>query len=120
VYNAIDKARKFIEKEKDKIVSIKAIDSIYRIPLREIRYAESQGRYVKIHTTKDEIVTIDKLSNILEKFGKDFIQSHKSYIINLEKIRYYNGSKCCLRDGTEIQVSRKFKNNVKEALLDIL
>lgn len=109
-----------IEKDKGKMVTIKATKGIYKIMVDEIKYAESNGRYVYIHTINEKITTINKLDNIHELLGSGFVRCHKSYIVNENKIRQYDGERVLLFDNTEILVSRKYRHGIKEAMLNCI
>lgn len=103
---------------KNRCVTIKAVKGIHRLKMSEIKYLESQGRYVKIHIKDEEIVTINKLENLKNMFGKDFLQCHKSFVVNYNMIKKYEETKITLFDGTKIQVSRYYKKGIKDNLLN--
>ncbi len=68
-------------------LQIKADKKTVRIPLQNILYIESMKDYQKIHTLTGEIVTQMSLKSILEKLPDErFMQIHRSFIINLDKI----------------------------------
>lgn len=107
-----------IDSEAGKIIVIKAINGIYRVMLDEIDYAESNGRYVYMYTRREKIITIDRLDNVLNKLGNGFARCHKSFIVNWNKIRYYNGDRIVLFDQREIPVSKKWRHDIKNVILN--
>lgn len=95
---------------------IKGIDALYRIRKDRVVYIESQGRYVHINTNEEQIVTISKMEHIMELLGDNFIQCHKSFVVNANKIKKMEHSKIVMFNGMEIQISRKYQSLVKEAM----
>lgn len=106
-----------IDRDSEKTVTIKGVKGIYKIMLSEISYVESEGRYVHIHTETEKITAINKLDNILQILGKGFVRCHKSYIVNVNKLRQYTTDRVVLLDRTEILVSRKYRQEIKAAIL---
>lgn len=116
--DAIEKLHNSINVDRNRCITIKAVKGIRRIMVGQIDYLESQGRYVKVHVDGEEVVTINKLENLKELLGNDFIQCHKSFVVNYNKIKAYEDTKLTLFDDTKIQVSRCFRRDIKENLLN--
>lgn len=116
--DAIEKLYNSINSDRSRCVTIKAVKGIRRIMVGQIDYLESQGRYVKVHIDDEEVVTINKLENLKELLGNDFIQCHKSFVVNYNKIKSYEDTKLTLFDETKIQVSRCFRKEIKDNLLN--
>ncbi len=73
----------------DNYFFIKTGYKIQKIIINEIIYIESMGDYVRFFLEDKKIVTLLSLSKIIELLPKDkFIQIHRSYIINFEKINF--------------------------------
>lgn len=89
------------------------------IKLDDIRYIQSDGPYIEIFLEGREKPEIDRnsLKGILEELPADgFIQVHRSYIVNIEFIKAFYSTKIILEDGTEVNVSRSFKEEVESIL----
>jgi two-component system LytT family response regulator len=73
--------------------------------------------YVKIHLDGQKIlVTRDTLSNIEARLPrKDFIRSHRSFIVSLQKIESFT-SECIEIGRNEIPISRSFRDAVLKRL----
>lgn len=51
---------------------------------------------------------------------KNFVQCHKSYCVNLEYVRNFNGWKTVtLTDNTEIDIGRSFVNDFKRIVTEM-
>lgn len=73
----------------DNYFFIKSGYKIQKILINEIIYIESMGDYVRFFLEDKKIVTLLSLSKILELLPKEkFVQIHRSYIINFEKINF--------------------------------
>lgn len=116
--NILIRLKNTIENEAGRIVVIKATNGIYRVMPDEIDYAESNGRYVYIYTKREKIITIDRLDNLLNKLGGSFVRCHKSFVVNWNKIRYYGGDRIILFDQREIPVSKKWRHDIKNVILN--
>ena len=79
-HNGIVSGRRFL--------SFKKTDIMVRVPLDEIIFIEARERKSMIYTYVDEFSVTEPLKNILQS-AKDtpLIQSHRSYIVNVENIR---------------------------------
>ncbi len=83
----------------------------YPIHLSSILYIESLSDYIKIVTEDDEIVTKEKISKIIERLPDYFKRTHRSFIINSQKISSYNREFITL-GSYQIPVSRTYKKDV--------
>ena len=55
-------------------------------------------------------MTLNEISNKLPK--QIFVQSHRCYIVNLMYIRHINGNLIYMSNGTELTVSRTYRNEL--------
>ena len=68
---------------------IKTGYKIQKILINEIVYIESMGDYIRFFLEDKKIVTLLSMLKIIELLPKQkFIQIHRSYIINFEKINF--------------------------------
>ncbi|HHC80528.1 MAG TPA: LytTR family transcriptional regulator [Flavobacteriia bacterium] len=68
---------------------IKSGYKIQKILIDEIIYIESMGDYVRFFLEDKKIVALLSMSKILELLPeKKFVQIHRSYIINFERINF--------------------------------
>lgn len=90
-------------------IFIKADKKLFRIDLKNILYVESLKDYVKIVSETDSNVVLQTLKhweNILPL--NTFKRSHKSYIVNLNKIDAIEGNIIKIKD-IEIPIGRSFR-----------
>jgi len=90
------------------------------IPFRDIFFIESQGQTVEIHTTEETITVYESLENIMRSLPMEFFQCHKSYIVNMSKIRRIQSGDIHLKNGERVPVSRAKINATKEAYVSFM
>lgn len=89
------------------------------LKIEDIKYIQSDGPYIEIFLEGKDKPEVDRnsLKSILEELQPgSFIQVHRSYIVNIEYIKAFYSTKIVLVDGTEVNVSRSFKEEVESYL----
>lgn len=87
----------------------------HKILFSEIIYAESLKDYIQIHTKETTIVTKNKISDFEQKLPKNFLRTHRSYIVNMDKITAYTAHD--VEVGTlEIPIGVSYKKQVHKTL----
>lgn len=90
----------------------------------EIRYVESEGDYVRLHTFKDAYLVRRSMSSLAERWAAEgFVRVHRSYLVNLRHVieiqPYFNQTLIVrLNDSgeTKIPVSRRRARQLRERL----
>lgn len=84
-----------------------------------IQYIKSEGHYIELFIAGKKKPEVDRnsLISILKELpANHFVRIHKSYIVNISYIKIINSTKLMLMDGTWINLSRTFKQNLKDIL----
>ena len=88
------------------------------IPLAQIVYCEVQGRKIYIHQENGMVTDYyDRLEEFERRLDRRFFKCHRSYLVNLDKVRGCHAGQAALSDGSEIPVSRLRERQLTEALL---
>ncbi len=88
----------------------------------EIDWIESEGNYVRLHVGKETHLLRETLNQMEERLDPDrFLRIHRSAIVCLDRIKelqpWFHGEyRILLHDGTELLLSRKYRENLKEVL----
>ncbi len=125
---SIDEVKEVIEtvinyriKKEKKILSIKQKDFIYVIDQEEIIYIESNNRKLIVQTVREKAEYASyTLSQIASELSEDFIQCHKSYIINSKDLQEINKKECLISlkyAEEQIPYGRKYKENIRGELV---
>lgn len=92
-------------------ITVKENKRLYKINHQDIYYFQAYGDYVKIICDNKNHITKSKLSDILKLNIHQFIQVHRSYIVNLEKIEFLEGNHISIQ-GEKIPVSSSYKEEL--------
>ena len=81
-------------KEND-FIFFKADKKIHKIYFKDIVFVEGSGNYAKIHIEDTKpLMVLEKLSDLIEKLpSEQFFRVHKSFIVNVQKIREIEGNR---------------------------
>lgn len=89
---------------------IKTDSKIYRIPYKDILYAEANGNYTKIVTVHNTYMPGMTFSHFEQQLpGSSFIRVHRSFIINKSFISHIEGNRVFL-NRIEIPVGSNYKD----------
>ena len=99
-------------------VQVKLEHALCRIRQRDIDRLESCGDYVKIYVAKKICESDRTLKSWKEELDhRLFVECHKSYIVNLERVNHVKTRSLILVDGTEVPIARRRRNDVLQALI---
>jgi two-component system, LytTR family, response regulator len=104
---------------------IKSDGEINFVPAEEVGWLEAVGYYTRIHAGQKSYLLRGNLGRIEAQLDtREFARIHRSTVVNLNCVRrlkdWFNGE-CLvvLQDGTELKVSRRYRQRL-EALLERL
>lgn len=95
---------------------VKSSGQQYRINFEDVFYVESIKDYVNIKTQNQEYIVLDTLKSLENKLPTNFIRIHKSFILNLDKVKSLSSKKVILISEHEISVGEMYKSNLLEKL----
>lgn len=102
-------------KEKQDVLTFQFQNEIFHIKYSDIIYIEGMRDKIWIYCKNQTYRwrgTMKYLMDLLE--NRHFFQVHRSYIINMEKIRKYNSQQITLEGGYEVPISKYRLNEFKE------
>jgi len=101
---------------KDSFVYFRMDRKMVKVMLQDILYVESMKDYVKVHTSDGIIITKQSISSVEAMLPEQsFIRTHRSYIVNIDKIRSYTHELIEI-DKVEIPIGKLFRNGVRKVL----
>ena len=84
-----------------------------RVECDDIRYIEGQSEYLKIHLVSDNpFLTHMTFRQITDSFPDNFIQIHRSYVVNMKHVVSAERTLVVLDDGTRLPVSSSRRNDL--------
>ncbi|PIA79197.1 hypothetical protein BFR04_06665 [Gaetbulibacter sp. 4G1] len=82
-----------------------------KVYISDLMYVKSDDHYLEVVTQNDKKHTVrGKLSQIKEELPPNFIQCHRSYIVNSNFIKQVNATSLVLINKEQIPLSRSYKN----------
>ena len=102
--------------ETKKSIFINVDKTHHKIVLDNIIYVESDRNYITVVTKTQKLSYLDALKNWVEKLPEDqFVQVHKSYIINSKIVSKISGNELFISDH-RIPIGRTYKPNLLKLL----
>ncbi|NQX93145.1 MAG: LytTR family transcriptional regulator, partial [Flavobacteriales bacterium] len=106
----------------DHKIFIKDGEKCWFVALEEIRVFESEGNYVRVFFNDFKPLILRSLNYLESRIDeKDFFRTSRNHLINLKCIEsiepWFNGGlKVYMKDGKEIEVSRRQSARFKELM----
>ncbi|HHW69871.1 MAG TPA: response regulator transcription factor [Clostridiales bacterium] len=88
---------------------------VFTLSVKDIIYFESLDRKIKIVSTKGEEYFYGKISDIIQKVAKyQFIQIHRSYIINYAHTRVFRYDEVVMSNSITLPISQLRRKEVRK------
>lgn len=110
---ALDRYNKHLEKP----FVVKTKQRIHLVRPSRVSFAESVLRKVRIHEGDETVEVYAKLSDLMKKLPNNFVQCHKSYVVNMGCIQELSQGHVLLITGERIPISQQRRKEVREAFL---
>lgn len=90
---------------------------VSKIRLSQMYYIESLKHQIIIHSINGEMVERKPLSQFIKEIkSNDFIQIHKSFVINKKFIKEIKSQEVILKDMTSLPIGRSYKSTLQKEL----
>ena len=87
----------------------------FELRLAQIMYVESMNHKLIIHHDNGDFIERKNLSSFIKEIdSNNFIQIHKSYIINKRFIQEIKNQEVILKEQTHLPIGRSYKESLKE------
>ncbi len=116
----VQRALRLLEEKKAKGIVVQRGSSLHILSPQSLLYAESHGRVLKIVTDSEIIETYDKMDHFSFQLDKRFLQCHKSYLVNMERVKRYCGDSFLMVNETTIPISQSRRKTVRQQFLDYM
>lgn len=94
--------------------------TIVSLPLNDIVYIESDKRNQNIYliSSSEPIIISSNMKTIVSELEqKGFVQTHKSFLVNMDFIKEINSDSVLLKTGQSVFLSRRKASEVKEKFM---
>lgn len=93
---------------------IKSDKRFIQLDLNDIYYLEAYGNYIKVWLENHFYLTPRTLSSFAEQLpGSDFIQIHKSFIVNKNHVAYLEGKMVVMKNKKILQIGKSYTQAFK-------
>jgi two-component system response regulator LytT len=99
----------------DDFIVLKENKSLHKVFYKDIQYLEAFGDYVKVHTEDKTITTNSTFSKLIESLPNNFLRTHKSFSINLNRMNHLSGNQITV-DIHVVPIGQTYKQTVLKAL----
>lgn len=113
------KIKRQAEEVEGKLV-VKYKSNVTVISFSDIYYLESNLHKVNIKLNDQEYQCTERLTVLKNRLGNQFIECHKSYLVNMEHISEFRSSELVLENGEIIPVSKKRYGETKARFFEYM
>lgn len=101
------------------VITLQNGGEIQMIPLNTISYLEAKGHYITLHTDDGAYERKSTMSEMLERLDGRFYRCHRSYVVNLHRIRKVSRTEVELIDGNKLPLSRKLYDEIHHKIIQL-
>lgn len=116
LYRAVDNLNERVTRP----FAVKVGGRIMSVDPADVEYIESDRRKVRIFFEDDVLEVYESLGSIVRKLPGSFMQCHKSFVVNMDKIAEMRADALDLRSGVTLPVSQKRRREAREAFSEHL
>lgn len=110
----LDKLQTSLDQDKQSLFCIVGKSDSISVPISSIFYLESNAHRALIYTDTENYSLYERLSTLRERLPSCFLACHKSYIVNMNKIKRIEKNVIILENLAEIPISKSQYTNVKQ------
>lgn len=105
-------------KSKVKYINLNSQGVHIRLETGKIIHIESHNHQIHVYTENEKYVLYEKISDIQKRLPKEFVQCHKSFLVNLEQVSSLEGKEVVMKNGKHIAISRSFYKKMREEFFE--
>lgn len=112
--SVLGKLQSSLDQDKQTLFCVIGKSDSISVPISSILYLESNAHKSLIYTDTESHSLYERLSSLKERLPSCFLACHKSYIVNMNKIKRIEKNVIILENLTEIPISKSQYANVKQ------
>ena len=98
--------------EDRKYIFLKEDQTIHKVLVKDIRYVQAYGNYLKVHTQSNTLIVRTTLQKLLMNLKETLIQIHKSYLVSKHFIQSIDRESVLLDQDECLPISNSYRNNI--------
>lgn len=83
-------------------------------------YVEGSRRTIKVITDSEILESYEKIADFIYRLDGRFLQCHKSYIVNMERVRQFCGDSFLMDNGNLVPISQSRRKSAREQFLSYI
>lgn len=97
---------------------VKTEGKMVKINIAEISYIEGMSEYLKIHFASDRrpVIVLFSMKRMEEKLPANFMRVHRSFIVNLDRIKEVNKNRIVLDKDVYLPIGDLYRDNFTKYL----
>ncbi len=100
---------------------VRSTGGIRPVRLAAVTHMESRNRRVIFHCgEEEEVVCVASLADFQPKLPLRFLQVHKSFLVNMDRVLILRTAEVIMDDGTAVSISKRFRKRTAEIFFDRL
>lgn len=99
-----------------KYVCFRSSHDLVKVKSNEIIVITCDSDYTEVVTTSQKYLTLDSLKKWTTRLDQDFVQAHKSFIVNVKHLQRVSNNKVHLTKNHVIPIGRVFKKGFMETV----
>lgn len=114
------------QKSKSSVASVSSSEPLFiktdyryiKVNPADISYIKGYGEYLQIYMigTDKPLMTLSNFSSILERLPSQFLQIHRSHIVNMDRVEMVERNRVVMDPDTYLPVSDSYKSAFQEYL----
>lgn len=113
----VKRAIRLLEQRKQNGIMVQKGGGYHIINPLSLLYMESQGRVVRFVTNGEILETYGKSADFVFQLDKRFLQCHKSYLVNMERVARFCGDRFLMENDVMIPISQSRRKEAREQFL---
>lgn len=110
----LNKVQTSLDQDRQTLFCVVGKSDSISVPISSIFYLESNAHRSMIYTNTENHSIYERLSSLKERLPSCFLVCHKSYIVNMNKIKRIEKNVIILENNVEIPISKSQYTNVKQ------
>lgn len=120
LFAALDRAAANLSQRKTRTIAIRSNGQIILLSTTHIYYVESDRRLARLYTAHGIVETYISLMQLLPQLGSDFLQCHKSFLVNMAQIERIESNWLTIKSGQKVPISQAYRKKARDTYMDYL
>jgi len=114
LHNNLDRIRDELSLEESRKLTLKFNNAVISIYPDDILYIESRAHTATVHAIDGGHLCYEKLGDLAKRLPMQFILTHKSFFVNMDKIKLVERERVILEKGMEVPISKARYGQVRD------